>query len=179
MPAILQTAPFGRSGTLPGARANDTGGRGEATTGCRSGFQLEPDHVPGADRVGGGVPVERQGVEQLEAAAGDRDRPAVVAVETVGGAAVTDLDVEHVGPEGDGHLEGAGGIAGLAVEERVGDGLVDQQPGRLVELAVAEQGVGDEPPGAGDVLEAAAELTREPHSPPPVAAGEGLEYPVS
>ena len=40
----------------------------------------------------------------------------------------------------------------------VGDGLVDQQPGRLVELGVAEEGGGHELPGVGDVLEPAGEL---------------------
>src|SRR4029450_13524838 len=100
MPAILQTAPFGRSGTLPGrgrmipapVRVQEPG---------VSGLQVEPDHVAGAVRGGGGVPGEGEGVEQLEAATGDRGRAGAVAVEGQGGAAVPDLDVEQVGAEGD------------------------------------------------------------------------------
>jgi hypothetical protein len=68
-----------------------------------------------------------------------------------------DLDVEQVGPEGDGHPEATGGRAGLAVQQRVGDGLVDQEPGRLVELGVPQEGGGHEPPGVRDILEAAGE----------------------
>src|SRR5215217_573944 len=139
MPAILQTAPFGRSGTLPGRRADDTGPRDRPTTGRPSGFQLEPDDVAGAVGVGRGVPVEGQGVEQLQAAPGHRARAGAVALQRQGSAAVVDLDAQQVGAEGHGHLEDPGGLAGLAVQQRVGDGLVDQQPGRLVELGVAQQ----------------------------------------
>src|SRR5829696_3832637 len=119
MPAILQTAPFGRSGTLPGPRADDTGPHRGLTTTNLSRFQLEPDHVAGSARCCRRVPVEGQGVEQLEASPGDRGRPGAVALQRLGDAAVADLDVEQVGPEGDGHLEGAGGLTGLAVQQRV------------------------------------------------------------
>src|SRR5215207_5602313 len=176
MPAILQTAPFGRSGTLPGSRADDTGPHSRLTTTNLSRFQLEPDHVAGSARLCRGVPVERQGVEQLEAAPGDRDRPGAAPVQRLRGAAVVDLDVEQVGAEDEGHLEGTGRLAGLAVQQRVGDGLVNQQPGRLVELGVAQQGGGDELPGAGDVLEPAGELPREPHTVLPGPQPEGNPY---
>src|SRR5215213_3629072 len=144
-------------------RADDTGPGQGPTTGAGSGFQVEPDHVAGAIRLGRGVPGEGEGVEQLEAAAGDRGRAGAVAVEGQRGAVVADLDVEQVGAEGDRDLEGPGGLAGLAVQERVGDGLVDQQPGRLVELGVAQQG-DDELASVRDVLEPARELAREPHT---------------
>ena len=58
---------------------------------------------------------EGQGVEQLEAASGHRGWAGVGAVERQRGSAVVNLDVEQVGPEGDGHLEDAGGAAGLGV----------------------------------------------------------------
>src|ERR687897_1937412 len=172
MPAILQTAPFGRSGTLPGSRADDTGPHSRLTTTNLSRFQLEPDHVAGSARLCRGVPVEGQGVEQLEAAPGHRGRPGAVQVEGLRGPAVVDLDVEQVGAEGDGHLEGADGFAGLAVQQRVGDGLVDQQPGRLVELGVAQGGGGHDPPGVGDTLNPAGELPGESHAFLPFVTGD-------
>jgi transcriptional regulator with XRE-family HTH domain/DNA polymerase III delta prime subunit len=147
-----------------GPRADDTGPHSRLTTTNLSRFQLEPDHVAGSVRCRRGVPVEGQSVEQLEAAAGDRDRAGAAPVERERGPAVVDLDVEEVGAEGDVHLEGADGLAGLGVQQRVGDGLVHQQPGRLVELGVAQQGGGNEPPCVRHVLEAAGELPREPHT---------------
>ena len=64
-----------------GPRADDTGPQWDPTTVAWSGFQLEPDHVAGPVRLGGGGPVEGQGVEQLQAAPGDRGGSGTVAVE--------------------------------------------------------------------------------------------------
>src|SRR5919106_1660923 len=99
MPAILQTAPFGRSGTLP-----DRGRMIPATAAgpqpLPSRLQLEPDHVAGTTWLRSRIPVDGQGVEQLEAAPGHRDRPIRLAVERMGCPAVVDLDMEQVRPEG-------------------------------------------------------------------------------
>src|SRR4029453_11805809 len=102
MAAILQTAPFGRPGPLPGPRADDTGPHRGLTTTNLSRFQLEPDHVAGSARCCRRVPVEGQGVEQLEASPGDRGWAGAVALQWPGDAAVAGLDGAQGRPGGGG-----------------------------------------------------------------------------
>jgi hypothetical protein len=78
-----------------------------------------------------------------------------------GPAVVGDLHAELAVGDGVGDLEGAGAQAGRGLAEGAGDGLADQQPGRLPVLGAAGQGVGDEPPGGGNLIGA-------PLEPPPL-----------
>src|SRR6266545_5161311 len=147
----------------------------------RSDRDLEPDEVAGDDTSA--VPVGGELVEQLQAAAGDRVDPPAVAPEGEGRAGVADLDVEQAWPERDAHLEGPVGVAGGRVEQRVGDGLVHEQPGRLVGLRVAQQGAAHELPYDMQLVEPPGELSAcGQRRPPPVGgraveAASGLAYP--